>query len=227
MVKGHLSSGDLEFDGRSPLSFQNCSGRAFARPMFCLLTPAGTQYVLSPKFAHEISSHPGLIPGEFQKINLTAHIAGFEVLQQVVIHHVVQDAVRTKLTRMLTKLTKPLSTEAAILLKQQWTDDPDWHEISPSATAVYIVSRLSSIVFVGDEIGRNPEWLKIVTNYSAEFLGATHDLMLWSEQLRPLVAHFSPSCRRLRQTSERQKPSFYRLSEKGPEQRYRRVRFYV
>jgi hypothetical protein len=54
-------------------------------------------------------------------------------------------------------------------------------------------------VFVGDEIGRNQKWLDIVVNYSTEVLVATQQLNWWPSYLRPLVAQFSPSCRKLRE----------------------------
>ncbi|KAL5332214.1 cytochrome P450 [Aspergillus crustosus] len=188
--------------------------------VFRLLTPAGMRFVLAPKFAHEIPSHPGLSPGEFTMANMNAHISGFEVLSQTSQHHIVQDAVRTKLTRKLSKslcsitfifsdltppakLTKPLSDETAVILKEQWTDDPTWHELSLSPSAITLISRLSSMVFVGNKIGRNAEWLELVVNYSAEVFSASNELNLWPRVLRPLVAHFSPSCRRLRHYIQR------------------------
>lgn len=71
-------------------------------------------------------------------------------------------------------------------------------EVSPHETALFILSRLSSLVFVGEDLGRNPEWVHILTSYNAEAFAAAEELNLWPRILRPVVARLKPSCRQLR-----------------------------
>lgn len=117
-----------------------------------------------------------------------------------------------------------LSSEASTLLKDQWTDNTgivlprlsrlqpvlegfwlfltlniDWHEIQPRETTLHILSRLTSLIFVGEEVGRNPDWSRILTSYNVEVFTASNELKLWPKPLRSLVARFIPSCRQLRQ----------------------------
>jgi hypothetical protein len=80
--------------------------------VFRLMTPGGMQFVLSPKFAHEIASNPGLGPGGFARANFNTHIPGFEVLIQLGKHKVVQESVRRKLTRNLREYIYALTSLA-------------------------------------------------------------------------------------------------------------------
>lgn len=61
-----------------------------------------------------------------------------------------------------------------------------------------IVARLSSRVFLGPEICRNPAWLRITVDYTVSSFAAATTLRLWPNLLRPVVHWFLPSCRRIR-----------------------------
>ena len=114
----------------------------------------------------------------------------------------------------------PLSSEADVVLESQWTDSPgylpydrtgccltdlliffflDWHDIHLRPKALGLIAQLSSRVFLGEKICRNPDWLRITVNYTVNAMMAAAQLRLWPEMLRPLVARFLPKCRQIRQ----------------------------
>ncbi|KAL2842975.1 cytochrome P450 [Aspergillus pseudodeflectus] len=165
---------------------------------FRIAAPDGVNIVLAPRYAHEIAEHPDLNPGPIAGDEFNCHIDGFEVFAQLGTSDVIAESVRTRLTRQLTKLTPLLTTETSVLLQSQWKDAPTWVEVSPHETALFILSRLSSLVFVGDDLGHNPDWVHILTSYNTEAFAAAQELNLWPQILRPLVAHLKPSCRQLR-----------------------------
>lgn len=74
----------------------------------------------------------------------------------------------------------------------------EWHDINLKQFVRKLVARLSSRVFLGEQICRNPEWLKIAIDYTVEGFAAADELRLWPACLRPIVLWFLPSCRRLR-----------------------------
>jgi hypothetical protein len=53
-------------------------------------------------------------------------------------------------------------------------------------------------VFLGDQICRNPDWLQITVDYTVDAFIAAEELRLWPRPIRPLVAEFLPSCRKIR-----------------------------
>lgn len=66
------------------------------------------------------------------------------------------------------------------------------------SSILQIVAQLSSRVFLGDQICRNPDWLRITVSYTVHAFLAAQDLRQWPELIRPLVAHFLPSCKKVR-----------------------------
>jgi cytochrome P450 len=61
-----------------------------------------------------------------------------------------------------------------------------------------LVARLSSRVFLGEELCRDSRWLDITINYTVDAFMAAEELRLWNPLLRPFVHWFLPRCRRLR-----------------------------
>ncbi|KAL4919607.1 cytochrome P450 [Aspergillus aurantiobrunneus] len=177
--------------------------------VFRLISDNGEKTVLSRKYAKEIRSHPALdfngsIAEEFH-----ANVRGFEPFKQgTQSDELVQTAVRTKLTQSLGGITEPLSAETSLALEKEWTNNEgwfdnvsciDWHDLALKPSILKIVARLSSRVFLGDQICRNPDWLRITVSYTVDSFLAAMDLRQWPRLVRSLVARFLPSCRKIRQ----------------------------
>lgn len=64
-------------------------------------------------------------------------------------------------------------------------------------TILEIVAQLSSKVFLGDELCRNPDWLRITIDYTVDSFLASEDLRLWPGFMRPIVAPFYPAVRKV------------------------------
>lgn len=62
----------------------------------------------------------------------------------------------------------------------------------------YVVARLSSLVFLGEKICRDQEWINVSVNYTIDAFMAARELRLWPSVLRPLVHWFLPSTQKLR-----------------------------
>lgn len=61
-----------------------------------------------------------------------------------------------------------------------------------------MVARLSSLVFLGDEICHDEKWLDVSVNYTIDSFVAARALRQWPAALRPLVHWFLPSLQRTR-----------------------------
>ncbi|KAJ5519064.1 Cytochrome P450 [Penicillium expansum] len=174
------------------------SGLAKARA-FRVVTENGVRTILSADYAEDIRSHRSLSLSGALVTEHHVHIAGFDAVRVTVTSDIIQDTVRTKLTQHLLNITGPMSDEADYVLKTQWTDDTDWHDVHLRTKAVGLIASLSSRVFLGEKICRNPEWLRITINYTIDSLMAAAQLRLWPEMLRPLAAKFLPKCHKIRQ----------------------------
>lgn len=74
----------------------------------------------------------------------------------------------------------------------------EWHAIGAHHTLPYVVGRVSSRLFLGDRLCRDPEWLDITTTYTYHVPRAITDLNSLPSFLRPLLYRFLPRIRELR-----------------------------
>ncbi|EGU79217.1 hypothetical protein FOXB_10248 [Fusarium oxysporum f. sp. conglutinans Fo5176] len=62
-----------------------------------------------------------------------------------------------------------------------------------------IIARISSRIYLGDQLCRNEAWLKITKTYTTNFYTASTNLRMFPRSIRPLAHWFLPECRKLRQ----------------------------
>jgi cytochrome P450 monooxygenase-2 len=60
-----------------------------------------------------------------------------------------------------------------------------------------IVARLSSRVFLGDQVCRDPDWLRITKEYAVNFFFAATELRMFPKPIRPYIYRFIPRCKKL------------------------------
>jgi hypothetical protein len=70
--------------------------------------------------------------------------------------------------------------------------------VSLRGTLLRVVARVSSRVFLGEEVCRNEDWLRVTRDYTVDGARAAEELRLWPAPLRPVVHWFLPQCRRAR-----------------------------
>lgn len=63
----------------------------------------------------------------------------------------------------------------------------------------YMVARLSSLVFIGEEVAHNKEWIDVSVNFAIDAFVGARELRLWPSVLHPLVHWFLPSTKRVRE----------------------------
>lgn len=74
-----------------------------------------------------------------------------------------------------------------------------WHEIIPSRDVLGLISRLSSRVFMGEEMCNNEAWIKASSEYTTAAFGNGDKLRAWQRSLRPLVHWFMPEAKEVRE----------------------------
>lgn len=76
------------------------------------------------------------------------------------------------------------------------------------------MARITSRVFLGVEMCRNPQWLRVTTTYTVVAFKAVEELRLWPASLRPLVQWFLPHCTAARALVRDAQGLIYPLLEK-------------
>ncbi|KAE9566254.1 Cytochrome P450 monooxygenase eqxH [Colletotrichum fructicola] len=167
----------------------------FGKNPYRLYSEWGASVVLPADFIHELRSDPRLDFITPASDDSHGYIPGFEPFAG---NDDSPKVVTKYLTKALTKLTKPISEEATIVLKQIFTDKKEWHEMVPKDDIIRVVSRMSTRVFMGGELCQDDEWIKASSEYTAAAFGVGWELGYYPRWSRPYVHWFLPSCWRVR-----------------------------
>ncbi|KAK7735828.1 hypothetical protein SLS63_003789 [Diaporthe eres] len=83
--------------------------------------------------------------------------------------------------------------------RKQLTKYLKWRQLPAKDAILDLVARLSSRVFLGDELCRNDDWLRITKEYTVMSFKAAITLKFVPRPLRPLLHWFVPDCKLVRQ----------------------------
>ncbi|KAF2183757.1 cytochrome P450 [Zopfia rhizophila CBS 207.26] len=161
-------------------------------------TGDGPMIILPNRHADEIRNNPDLLLSESTAENMFAGYPGFEPFALIKSHNVIQDVVRLKLTRSLDAITPELTAEANRSLERLLGNSDEWKAINLKPIIYKFVARLSSRVFLGEEVCNNEKWPDICVSYTMDSFSAARVLRTWSPLLRPIVHWFIPECCRVR-----------------------------
>ncbi|KIX05628.1 uncharacterized protein Z518_03600 [Rhinocladiella mackenziei CBS 650.93] len=166
---------------------------------FLLQTDSGRKLILSPDFAQEIKGHKDLDFRKYVREDMLSHTPGLEPFHYGATDDGLgPDIVKAKLTSQLPMVTGPLSEEASLTLEDLWTSDAEWHDIPGRETCLEIIARVSSRVFLGPKLCRDPTILKLEVDYTVISMTAIDTLKMWPRILRPFVHWVLPQFRQVR-----------------------------
>ncbi|CAJ2507529.1 Uu.00g087150.m01.CDS01 [Anthostomella pinea] len=164
------------------------------------ITEIGETIVLPNKYAQEVRNIPELSFDSAIRHEFHTHLSTFETFRagtngQQLVRFVAQ----RQLTQKLGHVTQPLSDECTATLQDLLGDSKEWHEIQLKDTMLMLVARISSRVFLGEELCRNPEWLKITIDHTVSLFTSARQLRVYPYLLRPIAQMFLPLARDTRQ----------------------------
>ncbi|KAF4458409.1 cytochrome P450 [Fusarium albosuccineum] len=164
----------------------------------CVFSDIGPMTVLPPSMANEIRSDPRLSFVEFSAKFFHTAIPGFEAFNEGTRDSITLTVINKDLTKKLAQVTQPLAEETTLAMKDIFTDNRDWHVESLRDTVLHLIARISSRVFLGEELCRDESWLKITREHAMNGFVAADLLRAWPEVLRPVVHWFLTHCRTAR-----------------------------
>ncbi|SCO76981.1 probable gibberellin cluster-GA14-synthase [Fusarium oxysporum] len=162
---------------------------------FRIMGDVGELHILPPKYAYEVRNHDKLSFTMAAFKWFYAHLPGFEGFREGTNEsHIMKLVARHQLTHQLTLVTGAVSEECALVLEDVYTDDSEWHDITAKDANMKLMARITSRVFLGKEMCRNPQWLRITSTYAVIAFRAVEELRFWPAWLRPVVQWFMPHC---------------------------------
>ncbi|KAL4863117.1 hypothetical protein BDV12DRAFT_189892 [Aspergillus spectabilis] len=172
----------------------------------------GNSMILPNRYAHEIRNDDRLsFRDGLEKDFLTA-VPGLEALFTGTFHnHIVWDTA-SAFSRKIGALIEPLSNETGIFLRENWSDDTEWHPIALNESMHHLIAQLTARIFLGEELCRNRDWIKVAIDYTTHRTAAMKELHPYGRFI-PIVHWFLPSCRALRACVRAARPFVERVLE--------------
>ncbi|KAL4884274.1 cytochrome P450 [Aspergillus karnatakaensis] len=157
----------------------------------------GTNIILPNRYAHEIRNNDILSFRDGLEKDFLTTVPGLEALFPGTFHnHIVWDTA-SAFSRKIATLIEPLSAETGIFLRENWSDDTEWHPIPLHPTTTLLIAQLTARIFIGEDLCRDNAWLQNAIAYTKHRTAAMKELHGYG-RLIPLVHWFLPSCRALR-----------------------------
>lgn len=102
------------------------------------------------------------------------------------------------MTQSLGLITGDLVEETTASLHDIYGEGREWQTVVLKDTVMDVVARLSSRVFLGKDLCRDPRWLQITKTYTIDSFIASYLLRLVPTLVRPLVYWVIPQCTSIR-----------------------------
>ncbi|EFQ99625.1 ent-kaurene oxidase [Nannizzia gypsea CBS 118893] len=169
--------------------------RKFNGP-FRIITALGSRVILPPTYIEWLK---GCLDLDHQALVHHEYFAGYPGMEGIGMitdpRHIIIDVTKKKLNQ--SSLECKLMQEHIIeSLEDVWGNDQDWHTVDWSQNAVKFVARMSSAIFSGSDLSRNPEWQNLIITYTINTFMSVRALRSYPSFLHPLARWLLPECRK-------------------------------
>ncbi|KAK2001900.1 ent-kaurene oxidase [Colletotrichum falcatum] len=174
--------------------------RQFPDQPYRLMTDVGEVVILPADFANATRNEPGLSFGEAFAANFHPHLPGFEGFTVGNMpDELFLRVIKKRITKLLNQITQPLSSETEYAVEKIFGSSTEWRQVRIKDDILDLIARLSSRVFLGDELCRNEDWLAITKSYTVNAFLSAQILRPYPYWTRFVAQWFLPQCKNLRQ----------------------------
>ncbi|KAA8641302.1 uncharacterized protein ATNIH1004_002042 [Aspergillus tanneri] len=198
-----VHDGDGDIDVGTLRTLANPTEPSFNGP-FRIITTLGSRVILPESWTLWVKNCPDLDHPQLVRDEYFVNIPGMDGNRAI--HgpsHILIDVVKTKLNQS----SRMFNIHTYLGFHLKCTDCRIMHDnISEilkrrgrrALDMIHFIARISSCIFVGPELSRNPEWQDIIVNYTLTFFYSVRALRHWPGFLRPVIHWVVPECRRAR-----------------------------
>jgi hypothetical protein len=165
---------------------------------FNIMTNSGEITILPPEMADKLRSDANLDFLDVVADDAHGHLPGFEAFGALREQKLLLAVINKHLTKQLVNITKPLSTESGHAVQINLGSSSEWQPIATYERMLDIVARMSSRMFLGEELCRNPKWLECTKMYTVLSFKQKDILDQYPPWMRPLMNRVLPGCKNLR-----------------------------
>ncbi|TID14720.1 putative cytochrome p450 protein [Venturia nashicola] len=168
--------------------------------IFQVIAASGPELILPVRYLDEIRNHPHMDLKGLMKADFFTNYDAFSAMGIGEKGNVVTNMVNRKLTTSLVLITAPVNEETNIALQNFFPPTKEWTPTQFGTRAQDVISQVSSRIFLGVPLCRNPEWIKIAKDFTVELMLATYSMRYTPSILRPLLYYFLPPVNKLKRT---------------------------
>ncbi|QDS74724.1 hypothetical protein FKW77_000811 [Venturia effusa] len=168
--------------------------------IFQVITHSGPQVVLPVRFLDEIRNNPHLDLHGMPKDDWFSEYAAFSPIRVMERGHVMVNMINRKLTTSLALVTAPVNEETNIAMERVWPRTDEWRPSLFVNESLELVAQVSSRIFVGAPLCRNPEWIRLAKNFTVDFVTAAYAMRFIPTPFRPLFYYILPPVYKLKNT---------------------------
>ncbi|KAJ1324861.1 cytochrome P450 monooxygenase 2 [Microdochium nivale] len=173
-----------EFENNAPEIMKRGRAQYNDNP-YTISTSEGYVTVLSPELGHALRSEQSLHFMHTIADSMHSHLSGFEPFRAGDLNEaILQNVARKQLTKSLSHITEPLSTEACFAIDHNFGSSTAWRSIKPYDSLLDVIARISSLIFLGPELCRDEEWLNITKSYTLNCVIAGQELRRYPMWMR-------------------------------------------
>ncbi|KAI0568871.1 CypX Cytochrome P450, partial [Pyrenophora tritici-repentis] len=121
-----------------------------------------------------------------------ADVAGFSPYG---LQEITQKIARKHLTKSINEILVPLSNETNFAIKHIFGESSEWKESIIMSDVLRLISRISSRVFLGEELCRNEAWLRVTKDWTVQSFEAASLMTVCPGAFKFLMPRFSKKCK--------------------------------
>ncbi|KAL8415031.1 hypothetical protein RB594_006021 [Gaeumannomyces avenae] len=180
------------------------ASKRFAGKPFRLMTHTGPITIVPLSLVNEIRNHAALDFRTRIKEDFPSRLPGMEAFSLLDRpDQLLQKVIKKHLNKRMNTVTGPLAIETSFSVNKELGTKSDWTEVPIYLSTLDMVARLSSRIFLGQELCRNEAWLEVTKSYTSMAASIARVLRTWPRFLWPVVCHFYAEYRRIRDVSSR------------------------
>lgn len=174
--------------------------KKFQDKIFQVYIHSGPQLIMPVKYIDEVRNHPHLNFKGTGKLDFFTHYPAFKSMEAGIKGDVFIHMINRKLTTSLALVTEPVNEENNIALKQLFPEMKEWTPTPFVSKALLLTSQVSSRIFLGDSICRNPDWIRLAKDYTVDLITAAYTMRYTPSLLRPVLYYVLPPISKLKAT---------------------------
>ncbi|KAK8171207.1 cytochrome P450 [Phyllosticta citrichinensis] len=186
--------------------------RKFPQGMFRLTTQFGPTVVVSRDVMDEIIKKPDEMISFMEPVKHDMQVECTGITNDTM----VAETIRNDLTPNLGRIMPVLSEEVQSALRKELPSSREWSAINPNKVLLRVVAIASGSTFVGTDLCRKEEWIRLSTQFTMDVFIAAEKLKILPSVLRPLAIKlgWAPELKRITEHREDVKQHMRPIIEK-------------